>query len=88
MILLEKKGSNLSLTVAPLGKKELLDAGTPAWQATATSTHALVEALYQAATDAKLHMSNFLIPETPEYFYTTDLSIKKRFFSYPLDLKF
>lgn len=80
--------NGLSLTVAPLGKKALVDPETPAWQSNAATPAALVEALYLAATDAKLHMSNFLIPETPEFFYTTELNIKKRFFSYPLDLKF
>lgn len=87
IIIAEKKGT-LTLTVAPLGKKGLVDEGTPAWQATAATAEEATAALTQAAYAAKLHLLNLLIPEEPELFYTTDLSIKKRLFSYPLDLKF
>lgn len=88
VIFVEKAGS-LSLTVAPLGKTTLVDAGAPAWQARGGSAGEVVKALYQAASSASLHLSNFLIPEGPELFYTTDnVSFKKRFFSYPLDIKF
>jgi hypothetical protein len=90
-IILIDKGSNITLTVAPIGKKGLglVDAGTPAWQTKAAAPVDAAEALYLAANAEKLHLSNFLIPEVPELFYTTDnITIKKRFFSYPLDLKF
>ncbi len=83
------KSAKLTLTVAPLGKTGLVDAGAPAWQTTAETPQAAANNLYLAANEAKLHLSNFLIPEVAELFYTTDnVSIKKRLFSYPLDIKF
>ena len=88
-ILLVDKNGSLKLTVAPLGKNALVDAGAPAWQTTATTASEAVDALYRAASGASLHLSNFLIPEGAELFYTTDnINIKKRLFSYPLDIKF
>lgn len=88
ILFIEKKGDAITLTVAPLGKKGLVDAGAPAWQTTAATAQQAVGALSQSANSANLHLLNLLIPEDPELFYTTDLSIKKRLFSYPLDLKF
>ncbi|AHM61546.1 hypothetical protein D770_16460 [Flammeovirgaceae bacterium 311] len=88
-IILVNKAGNITLTVAPIGKKALVDAGTAAWQTKNATPADAAQALYLAANEAKLHLSNFLIPDFPELFYTTDnVSIKKRFFSYPLDLKF
>lgn len=88
VLFVEKQGG-LTLTVAPIGKKALVDPGTAAWKASGGSAQEVVQALYQAASSASLHLSNFLVPEGPELFYTTDnVTIKKRFFSYPLDIKF
>lgn len=88
-IIFVNKNASITLTVAPLGKTGLVDAGAPAWQTTAETPEAAGHQLYLAANSAKLHLTNFLIPEVPELFYSTDnVSIKKRLFSYPLDLKF
>lgn len=88
VVFVNKQGG-LTLTVAPLGKKGLVDPGASAWQAQGSSADEVVQSLYKAASSASLHLSNFLIPEGPELFYTTDnVTIKKRFFSYPLDIKF
>lgn len=88
-VVLAQVGDGVTLSVAPLGKKGLLDAGAPAWQVKAATPEAAAEALYLAASSSKLHHTNLLIPEVPELFYTTEkINIKKRMFSYPLDLKF
>ena len=87
LLVVEKKNGNYSVTVAPVGKEGLIDKGASAWQQSGNEIGPILASLRNAASKADLKLSNFLIIDKPEYFYTTDIKLNKRFFSYHLDLK-
>ena len=87
LIVVEQKEGNYTLTIAPIGKEGLIAKGGAAWQQSGAEMGPIVNSLQNAAGQADLKLGNFLIIDTPEYFYTTDIKINKRYFSYALDLK-
>lgn len=87
VVVLEEKEEGLSLTVAPIGEEGLLQAGAPAWQQKGGELAPLMVSLRNDVSNAGLQLGNFLIIDRPEFFYTTDIRLNKRFFSYALDLK-
>lgn len=88
VVVLEQKEDGLQLTLAPVGEEGgLLKAGAPAWQQQGRELPALMNKLRNEVSKAGLQLGNFLIIDRPEFFYTTDIRLNKRFFSYALDLK-
>jgi hypothetical protein len=81
------KQAGTTLTVAQLGEEELLSPTGSVWQTTAPSPKEAANELSKAVAAAGLFNQNFLIGEVPEFFSKTDIGFKRRFFSYPLDLK-
>lgn len=86
VVVAEKKEGNVVLSIAPLGEEGLLKAGAAAWQQSGPEMPALFLNLKRAVSEAGLELGNFLIIDLPEFFYTTDIQLNKRFFSYGLDL--
>ena len=86
VIILEVNAS-AKLTLTTLGKESLTQKGNTGWQTEAASAEEAAQALAQATSNAGLFNQNYLIGETPEYFTTTEIGFKRRFYSYPLDLK-
>ncbi len=88
VVVVEQKEDRLQLTVVPIGEEGgLLKAGAPAWQQSGNEISALMNKLRNDVSKAGLQLGNFLIIDRPEFFYTTDIRLNKRFFSYALDLK-
>lgn len=87
LMILQKNGS-YTLTLLPLGKEEIFDVGAQAWQQKAATPELLMNSLQSALQTASLREGNLLILEVPEFYGATpDFTIKRRFFSYPPDLK-
>lgn len=86
LVVLEEQTDGFRLTLAPMGEEGLLKAGASAWQQKARALPALMESLRKDISQAGLTLGNFLIIDRPEFFYTTDIRLNKRFFSYALDL--
>lgn len=86
LVVLEEQGDGFRLTLAPVGEEGLLQAGASAWQQKGQALPALMENLQKEVSKTGLAVGNFLIIDRPEFFYTTDIRLNKRFFSYALDL--
>lgn len=87
VVVLEQSENELRLTLAPIGEEGMLKAGAPAWQQSGEQVETLMNSLRSDVSKAGLQLANFLIIDQPEFFYTTDIKLNKRFFSYALDLK-
>lgn len=87
LVVVENGGGNYVVTVTSLGKEGLINPGGTAWQESGQEIAPIIRSMQDAAGKADMKLSNFLIIDNPEYFYTTDIKINKRFFSYALDLK-
>lgn len=87
LVVVDQRDGNFVVTVAPVGKEGLITNGAPAWQQSAPEIGQAMAQLKAAVGNGDLKLSNFLIIDNPEYFYTTDINLKRRFFSYALDLK-
>ncbi|WP_017733961.1 hypothetical protein [Nafulsella turpanensis] len=86
VVVVEKKDGNVVLSIAPIGEEVLLKAGSPAWQQSGAEMETVFASLKRDISKASLELGNFLIIDLPEFFYTTDIQLNKRFFSYGLDL--
>ena len=87
LIVVESKEGKYTLTISAIGKEGLISKGGAAWQQSGSEFGPMINSLQNAAGQADLKAGNYLIIDTPEYFYTTDININKRYFSYALDLK-
>ena len=86
VVVVEKEEGKVVLSIAPIGEEKLLKAGAPAWQQSNADVEALFMGLERDISKAGMELGNFLIIDLPEFFYTTDIQLNKRFFSYGLDL--
>lgn len=86
LVVLEEQTDGFRLTLAPVGEEGLLQAGASAWQQKGHALPVLMESLQKEISKTGLAVGNFLIIDRPEFFYTTDIRLNKRFFSYALDL--
>lgn len=87
LIVVESKEGKYTLTITSIGKEGLIPKGGAAWQESGPEVASIANSLQNAAGQADLKLGNYLIIDTPEYFYTTDIKVNKRYFSYALDLK-
>lgn len=87
LLVVQARNGNYVVTVSPIGKEGLVNKGGAAWQKSGAELAAIIGSLQNAASKADLKLSNYLIIDKPEYFYTTDIKLNKRFFTYALDLK-
>lgn len=87
LLVLDRSSNGYTLTIAPMGSEGIINKGADAWQQSGSELENIMAALHSTAGQASLKAENFLIIDRPEYFYTTDIKLNKRFFSYALDLK-
>jgi hypothetical protein len=87
LLVLDRSKNGYTLTVAPMGNEGIINKGAVAWQESGPELANIMTALRAGAGKASMEVENFLIIDRPEFFYTTDIKLNKRFFSYALDLK-
>lgn len=87
LVVLDRTSNGYTLTIAPMGTDGIINKGADAWQESSSELENVMAVLHNGAGQAKLKAENFLIIDKPEYFYTTNIKLNKRFFSYALDLK-
>ncbi len=87
LVVVERNNGEYKIIISPVGKEGLIAKGSAAWQQSGPEIGPIVNTLQNDAGQADLKLGNFLIIDKPEYFYTTDIRLNKRFFSYAPDLK-
>ena len=87
LMVVDSRNGNYRVTVTSVGKEGLINSGGAAWQESGPEIAPIIGAMRDNAAKADMKLSNYLIIDKPEYFYTTDIKLKKRFFNFPLDLK-
>lgn len=87
LLVLDRNSNGYTLTIAPMGTEGIINKGADAWQQSNSELENIMAALHNGTGQASLKAENYLIIDQPEYFYTTDIKLNKRFFSYALDLK-
>lgn len=87
LLVLDKTQQGYTLTISPMGTEGIINKGAAAWQESGAELGNIMASLGNAAGKASLKVENFLIIDRPEFFYTTDIKLNRRYFSYALDLK-